>query len=114
MQRFHSMPFGAEVAEDGVRFALWAPTAREVALVLGEKPHAMPAAESGWRRLTVPKARAGDRYRYRIDGGLMVPDPASRFQPDDITRAEPRRRCARLRLVGRCLDRTAVGRGGDL
>ena len=64
---------------------LWAPTAREVALVLGEKPHAMPAAESGWRRLTVPEARAGDRYRYRIDGGLMVPDPASRFQPDDIT-----------------------------
>ncbi|MFL5167077.1 MAG: alpha-amylase family glycosyl hydrolase, partial [Microvirga sp.] len=85
MQRFHSMPFGAEVADDGVRFALWAPTAREVALVLGDKPHAMPAAESGWRRLTVPTARAGDRYRYRIDGGLMVPDPASRFQPDDIT-----------------------------
>ena len=53
--------------------------------MLGEKPQAMPAAESGWRRLTVPEARAGDRYRYRIDGGLMVPDPASRFQPDDIT-----------------------------
>ena len=34
MRRVHSMPFGAEVADDGVRFALWAPTAREVALVL--------------------------------------------------------------------------------
>lgn len=25
---------------------------------------------------------AGDRYRYRLDGGEAYPDPASRFQPD--------------------------------
>ena len=30
------------------------------------------------------QARPGSRYGYRIDGNLVVPDPASRFQPDDV------------------------------
>ena len=30
------------------------------------------------------EARAGSRYRYRIDGKTEVPDPASRRNPDDI------------------------------
>src|SRR3712207_2286166 len=86
MRRVHAMPFGAEITEGGVRFALWAPTAREVALVLDGSERPMPPQEGGWRRLTVPEARAGSRYAYRVDGGLTVPDPASRFQPDDVHR----------------------------
>jgi len=78
------MPFGAELTPDGTRFALWAPTAREVALVVDGVEHPLPDAGEGWRRLTLPEARAGSRYRYRIDGELLVPDPASRFQPDDV------------------------------
>jgi maltooligosyltrehalose trehalohydrolase len=80
------MPFGAEITGGGVRFALWAPTAREVALVLDGQERPMPGDEGGWRRLTAPEARAGSRYAFRIDGGLVVPDPASRFQPDDVHR----------------------------
>ena len=38
----------------------------------------------GWLEAVVPSARAGTRYRYRIDGGQLVPDPASRFQPQDV------------------------------
>jgi maltooligosyltrehalose trehalohydrolase len=78
------MPFGAEMTEEGARFALWAPTARKVELMLDGKAHAMPESRSGWRRLVLPEARAGARYSYRIDGELTVPDPASRFQPEDI------------------------------
>jgi maltooligosyltrehalose trehalohydrolase len=81
------MPFGAEVAEGGIRFSLWAPTARDVALALDGSEIPMPQDEGGWRRLTVPQVRPGARYAYRIDGGLTVPDPASRFQPDDVHRA---------------------------
>lgn len=84
MRRAHSMPFGAELTSGGVRFALWAPTARDVTLVLDGAEHAMPD-EGGWRRLVVPQARAGSRYQYRVDGDLLVPDPASRFQPDDVS-----------------------------
>ncbi|HYF53000.1 MAG TPA: malto-oligosyltrehalose trehalohydrolase [Salinarimonas sp.] len=86
MHRFHDMPFGAQLADDGVRFSLWAPTAREVELVLDGAARPMEAQEGGWRRLVVPEAKAGARYGFRIDGGLVVPDPASRFQPDDVHR----------------------------
>src|ERR687894_3292974 len=86
MKRAHRMPFGAEITDEGVRFALWAPTASEVSLVLDGAERAMPAEPGGWRRLTVPEARVGSRYAFRIDGGLNVPDPASRFQPDDVHR----------------------------
>jgi maltooligosyltrehalose trehalohydrolase len=84
MRRTHAMPFGAEMTEEGVRFALWAPTAREVALVLDGADHPMPDEGDGWRRLVTPEARAGSRYAYRIDGDLLVPDPASRFQSEDV------------------------------
>jgi maltooligosyltrehalose trehalohydrolase len=84
MRRAHSMPFGAEITADGVRFALWAPTAREVVLVLDGAERPLSDAGGGWRRAVLPEARPGSRYAFRIDGGLVAPDPASRFQPDDV------------------------------
>ena len=80
------MPFGAELTGDGrVRFRLWAPSARSVQLILQEGPTlAMPAAGGGWYDLVTSEAHAGTRYRYRIDGKLDVPDPASRFNPNDV------------------------------
>lgn len=86
MKRRHDMPFGAQLESDGaVRFRLWAPAAREVALCLDDGsvlPMARPGA--GWHELVTRRARAGTRYRYRIDGTLEVPDPASRFNPEDV------------------------------
>ena len=84
MRRSHAMPFGAQITDEGVRFALWAPTSRDVRLVVDGAEHAMPDAGEGWRRIVVPEARAGSRYAFRVDDGLLVPDPASRFQPDDV------------------------------
>src|SRR5438477_148834 len=44
--------------------------------------HPLPAAEGGgYFSGTVPSARAGTDYRYRLGGGLF-PDPASRYQPE--------------------------------
>ena len=84
-RRRHNMPFGAELTSDGrVRFRLWAPAAHEVELMLPEGAVSMSALPNGWFELVTNKARAGSRYRYRIDGKLEVPDPASRSNPDDI------------------------------
>src|SRR6201996_2292210 len=84
-RRRHSMPFGAELTDDGrVRFRLWAPAAHEVELMLPEGATLMSAQPGGWLELLTNKARAGSRYRYRIDGKLEVPDPASRSNPEDI------------------------------
>lgn len=83
MRRAHSMDFGAEFVDGGVRFALWAPTAKSVGLVLDGADHPLPEAADGWHRALVPGVKAGARYGFRIDGDLVVPDPASRFQPEE-------------------------------
>lgn len=84
----HRMPFGAELVDGGVRFRLWAPDARDVSLLLEESRTnselAMESAGDGWRQMVVAEATSGTRYRFRIDRDLVVPDPASRFQPEDV------------------------------
>lgn len=84
--RKHAMPFGAEILPEGrgVRFRLWAPTARSVDLVLDRSLYKMQPEGKGWYSLTSAKAKAGSKYKFRIDGDLQVPDPASRYQPEDV------------------------------
>jgi maltooligosyltrehalose trehalohydrolase len=76
--------FGAEITPEGVRFRLWAPAARTVELVLNGKAVPMEGTVEGWFERSEPSAKAGTLYRFRIDGELLVPDPASRFQPRDV------------------------------
>jgi maltooligosyltrehalose trehalohydrolase len=82
----HSMPFGAELTADGrVRFRLWAPSAKSVRLEIEAGTSAeLQRQTDGWYERVTDAARAGSRYRYRVDGDLAVPDPASRFNPDDV------------------------------
>jgi maltooligosyltrehalose trehalohydrolase len=81
--------FGALPHAGGVRFRVWAPAARHLTLVLhggpaaGEHPVA-PASAPGLYEAVVPGIGAGQRYTYRIDGGDLRPDPASRFQPEGV------------------------------
>jgi malto-oligosyltrehalose trehalohydrolase len=78
------MRFGPELHETGVTFRLWAPPAERVELVT-DRRHAMPRQDGGWHEVTIPGAQAGLLYKYRIDGDLEVPDPASHFQPQDVS-----------------------------
>jgi malto-oligosyltrehalose trehalohydrolase len=76
--------FGAELTGTGVTFRLWAPAAQRVELLLG-MPHPMRALPGGWHEIAIPDAQAGTLYKFRIDGELAVPDPASAFQPGDVS-----------------------------
>ncbi|WP_074632320.1 MULTISPECIES: malto-oligosyltrehalose trehalohydrolase [Nitrosospira] len=82
------MPFGAQIAEQGVRFRLWAPGCDRVALCVtagqDERAFSMDSCGGGWFELITSHASAGTRYRFEVNGGLRVPDPASRFNPDDV------------------------------
>ena len=84
------MPFGCELRSGGgARFRLWAPAARAVAVRLDDGDGAaqdFPATPTvaGWFELERGDTRAGDRYSFVIDGRQAVPDPASRWNPDDI------------------------------
>ncbi len=76
--------FGPEFTKEGVVFRLWAPQARSVALDLNGDMYAMSSYSAGWHRSAPQPARAGDAYGFRIDDNLLVPDPASRQQEDDV------------------------------
>ena len=80
-------PHGAEVRPDGtVRFRLWAPAVERVEIELVGEPGAIPmlAQAGGWHELTTERAAAAARYRFVLPDGMRVPDPASRYQPEDV------------------------------
>ena len=84
-QRAHSMPFGAEVLQEGgVRFRLWAPGVRQVDLCINDNILPMDFLGDGWFHLIVYEAGPGTLYMYSIEDELKVPDPASRHQPADV------------------------------
>ena len=77
---------GAEIQTDGTtHFRLWAPRPRRVALVLegpsGTRELPLIPEDKGYFSASVPDLAVGQRYRYRLDEAL-VPDVASRWQPD--------------------------------
>ncbi|MDR0181911.1 malto-oligosyltrehalose trehalohydrolase [Lysobacter arvi] len=77
--------WGATPLGDGrTRFRLWAPGASSVAVELdGDRREPMSRERDGAFEAVLP-ATPGTRYRYRIDDGFAVPDPASRWQPDGV------------------------------
>jgi maltooligosyltrehalose trehalohydrolase len=87
----HEMRFGASLrAGGGVDFRLWAPAAQRCELALYPGPAGEPmylAAEAdkeGWWECFAETAVAGSLYQWRIDGELLVPDPASRQNPAGV------------------------------
>lgn len=89
MQRVHTMPFGTEIlAPSATRFRLWAPSASRVDLYMpGQAQNQqiqMESDDNGWFEIISQTAPAGTAYRFLIDEELLVPDPASRYQPEDV------------------------------
>lgn len=87
MKRQHVMPFGAALTGSGrACFRLWAPSARQVDLLLpaADTRHVMERLDGGWYAFELARATTGLRYAFRIDGDVVVPDPASRHNPDDV------------------------------
>jgi maltooligosyltrehalose trehalohydrolase len=87
MKRSCWMPFGASVCGDAsVRFRLWAPKAKRVDILIENSGRVLPLQriDGGWFELATEEATPGTRYRFQIEGGTKVPDPASRFQPLDV------------------------------
>jgi maltooligosyltrehalose trehalohydrolase len=79
------LPVGAEPQSDGgVHFRVWAPRCREIVVEIESlEPAALQVEADGYFSLRSPAARAGMRYRFRLDRSeTPLPDPASRFQPD--------------------------------
>ena len=90
-RRQHRLPIGAELLPDGVTcFRLWAPGVNDIRLVIdpgaAQREIVMESQPGGWccARLTTP---IGTRYAYLVDGGDVLPDPGSRWNPEGVNGA---------------------------
>jgi maltooligosyltrehalose trehalohydrolase len=79
------LSFGANVIDrNRTQFRLWAPAQSEVSLKIdGRSALPMTPRNSGWFEVEAD-CGAGARYRYILQDGTAVPDPASRAQDDDV------------------------------
>jgi len=69
----------------GVRFRLWAPSQERIELALDDAaPRAMTRGADGWHTVDVADATEGVHYGFRLADGGIVPDPASRRQPNNV------------------------------
>ena len=80
------IPIGADVQPGGgTHFRVWAPAPRAIRLVVndtgGERELTLDQEADGYYSAFAAGVGAGALYHYRLDGKLL-PDPASRFQPD--------------------------------
>lgn len=81
------LPVGAEVFDAGVHLRVWAPDRHCVEVVFDSQESDAVALEregDGYFSAFVDGARAGQRYRFRLDNHreALFPDPASRYQPE--------------------------------
>lgn len=84
--RSHKMRFGAEVRHASTRFKIWAPQCKSIKLkIKGRRtPLELEARDDGWHKIEVEGVGAGTLYKYVLPDGSEIPDPTSRYQPDDV------------------------------
>jgi maltooligosyltrehalose trehalohydrolase len=75
---------GAEIVEGGVHFRVWAPDRKQVDVVIDGRvaPLTREPGDGGYFSAVVPNTGEDTRYRFRLDGGDLYPDPVSRRQPE--------------------------------
>ncbi len=80
------LPVGAELQPGRAHFRVWCPEQPGVTVVVGRACGAatevsLAPEPHGYASGCVESVAAGDRYRFRV-GRELLPDPASRFQPE--------------------------------
>jgi maltooligosyltrehalose trehalohydrolase len=75
------LSFGANlIGPDRTRFRIWAPAQRTISIAVeGRPPLPMARKDGGWFEAEAD-CGAGARYRYMLQDGLAIPDPAARAQ----------------------------------
>nr|WP_314260532.1 malto-oligosyltrehalose trehalohydrolase [uncultured Devosia sp.] len=84
--RSHKMRFGAELRAKSTRFKLWAPKCKSVKLRIKGRRNLLEleARSDGWHKIEVEGVGAGTLYKYVLPDGMEIPDPTSRYQPEDV------------------------------
>ena len=83
----HCTPGAQYLTSGAVTFTVWAPDRRDMAVAItgpGQRTVPMQQDCDGYWETVAENLAPGTRYRYLLDGSLMLPDPASHFQPDGV------------------------------
>lgn len=81
------IPLGATYLGEGrCQFCVWAPLVQrvEVRIVSPKERDISLEQGKGYHQASAEKVEPGSLYFYRLDGQKERPDPASRFQPQDV------------------------------
>ena len=86
-----TLPIGAQPGANGTLFTVWANKRQRVEVVLftgddGRETAAyeLSKGEGNYFSGHLKGVYAGQRYKYRLDGADLFPDPASRYQPKGV------------------------------
>src|SRR5580698_4515101 len=67
----NSAPMGANLADWGATFRIWAPTAKTVSVrgtFNGWSDHSLTRSENGYWFTSVPGVKEGDQYKFYVEG----------------------------------------------
>lgn len=76
--------FGPLRTPEGVVFRLWAPETASVCVEIDDRSYPMEIDRRGWYVTDAIDVADGVPYGFRINENLLVPDPASRMQEEDV------------------------------
>jgi malto-oligosyltrehalose trehalohydrolase len=84
------MNFGTKFLENNyIEFKFWATDCKKINLCIKNQDGSeftLPMDYKGdnWFVLVTDKAKVGSKYLFQLDTGMFVPDPAARFQAEDV------------------------------
>lgn len=78
------LTIGANWNGNSTRFKVWAPN-KKIHIVQGDKEIEMELSDNGYLEKELPDAIPTSKYKLKIDNGLTLPDPVSRFLPDGLS-----------------------------
>lgn len=83
--RTDTRTLGINFLKDGrAAVRVWSPLAKKLAVIVNGEAIELTQAEYGYWELITDKIRNGTRYKFSMDDGAPLPDPASLSQPDGV------------------------------
>ncbi len=71
-------------SENKCVFTVWAPVCKKVELIMGKNIHSLKRSDLGYWSISIENVEGGSQYTFQLDSEKILPDPASRWQPEGV------------------------------
>lgn len=83
-ERMNARLGASVVAPNTTQFRIWAPKPKKLELVVGNRVVPLARDDHGYAEATLEGIGPGTKYRYRLDGEKLRPDPAGALLPEGV------------------------------